>query len=141
MYIYEGKVFVGENLDADEELKNKALMEMLLFTPNSKPLIKNVNVFESDEEYSELSDKLPDGTGIFGKYDGVDEEGKDLYEVEAGNIKTESPLNPIELPTIDLEEIIYVPQTMTVGDMPVFVGYPEEKELFNKIEYTYEEEE
>ena len=139
MNIYEGKAIVGNLPDVTEELVGKTVEEVLLFTPNDKPLVKNINIINSEEEGQEFYDNLPSGTMIRGEFQPPEPGEEEYWEVSASNTKTQRQLQQIQLPEISIEDIAFIPGTMTVGDMPVFVGYPEEKEFFNKIEYTYEE--
>ena len=129
-------MFAGENYeDIPEQEKNKILTEALLFTQDGKPLIKNVNVIENNESAAEVFGKFPEGTAIIGNYDDIGDDGRDVYSVEVLNTKAQSTLQPIELPTVDLENIVFIPNVMTVGDMPIII----DKSYADKIQYEYEE--
>lgn len=128
MYIYDIKVISSDNALSD--IENKPCVEMITFTQNGKPLVKNINVISSVDEEDVLSNNLPDGTVV----DGVlvsDEDNS--WEVSASNTKTQSELQLIELPTIDLNEVVIIPPIMSSGDKPIVLN----KNYEDKVQYEY----
>lgn len=123
MYIYESKLL---SVREDEEFTE----ENLLFTPENTPKVGNLVVSDSVDKQDEYYDNLPDGYEVWGYF-----EPGNQVDVGSCNTRTGSELQLIELPTVDMWDVLFVPPLMTVGDKPVVLN----KEYDGKIQYEYEE--
>lgn len=130
MNIYEIKAVAS-----GDDIQEKVYIEELVFSPNSKPVIKNINTVSSVDEEENFYGNLPEGTAIQGYFGEDSETGEIGWSVEAFNTKQQSTLQQIELPTVDLEDIVFIPQKMVAGDMPVILN----ESYADKIQYEYEE--
>ena len=126
MYIYESKLL---SVSEDDEFTE----ENLLFTPENTPKVGNLVVSDSADKQDEYYDNLPDGYSVYGYFESGAQVEVGSYNTHAG-----SELQLIELPSVDLNTVIYVHSLMTVGDTPIIM-YDTPKEILDKIQYEYEE--
>ena len=103
-----------------------------MFTPNNKPIVKNTNVVVTEEQEEEFFDNLPSGTMIQGEL----YPETNVWEASATNTKVNtSNFGEVFLPEVNLEDVVFIPPKMAVGDMPVILN----ESYADKIQYEYEE--
>ena len=149
MYIFESRL-----VNIPEELQNEnrplPLAETLLFTQDSKPQVKSTYACPPMEELIEkqgqplydLADEMVDSfaasggsvvSNINADIDGGN--GLTLEYTVASNAYMSNLLQPIELPTVDLDNIVFIPYAVAAGDMPYVIN----KKYDGKINYSYYE--
>lgn len=149
MYIYESRL-----VNIPEELQNEdrplPLAETLLFTQDNKTQVKNTYACPSIEELIEkqgeplydLADEMMEDfassggsvvTNLNADIDGGN--GLTLEQPVASNVYMTNLLQPIELPELNLDDIVFIPFAMAAGDMPYMI----DKKYDGKIRYYYYE--
>lgn len=149
MYIFESRL-----VNIPEELQNEnrplPLAETLLFTQDSKPQVKSTCVCPSIEEliekqgeplYDLANEMMEDfassgGSVVTNVNADIDSgNGLTLEQPVTSNAYMTNLLQPIELPTVDLDNIVFIPYAVAAGDMPYVIN----KKYDGKINYSYYE--
>lgn len=132
MNIYEIKSVVGQSSDIPEEISGRTMFESLVFTADNKPIVKNTNAIVTEEQKEEFFANLPNGTSIQGEL----YPETNVWEASVSNTKVNTgSFDEVFLPEVNLEDIVFIPPKMAVGDMPIII----DKSYADKIQYEYEE--